>query len=76
MIQAISVYISKAIFGPDTLELVLLNLEQQRYVTIWNKTTTTQILGVSHLFYNTAENLWCICDLRSEPSHIYYIPLH
>ena len=44
MTQTISVYISKAIFGPDTLELILLNLEQQKYITIWNKATTTQYL--------------------------------
>ena len=42
MTQAISVYISKTIFG-----LVMIwNLEQQKYITIWNKTTT-------------AQNTWC-----------------
>ena len=53
MTQAISVCISKAIFGPA----MSLNLEQQKYITIWNKTTTTHILGVSHLFYIQ----WRIC---------------
>ena len=43
MTQAISVYISKGIFGPApiSLELMILNLEQQKYVPIWNKATTT-----------------------------------
>ena len=54
MTQAFSGYISKAISGPanlntlgHTLELILdliLNLEQQKYVTIRNKATTTQYL--------------------------------
>ena len=47
MTQAISVYISKAISGPDALEHkldLILHLEQQKYVTIWNKATTTQYL--------------------------------
>ena len=33
MTQAISVYISKAISGPDTLVLILLNLEQLKHMT-------------------------------------------
>ena len=46
MTQVISVYISKAIFGPDThtLEFILFNLEQEKYITIQNKATTTQYL--------------------------------
>ena len=54
MTQAISVYISKAISGP---ELLLLNLEQLKYVTnttIWIygiKLLKLKIFDVSHLFY-------------------------
>ena len=45
MTQAISVYISKATFGLAGSHLdMILNLEQQKYITIWNKTTTTQYL--------------------------------
>ena len=50
------------------------------YITIWNKTTTIQIFDVRHLFYNTVENLWymcnikkCIAILRGETSHKLYI---
>ena len=46
MTKAISVYISKAISGPGLSLESVLNLKQQKYVTIWNKTTTTQ-------------NTWC-----------------
>ena len=63
MTQAIFVYISKAILGLAQMLITLeslLNLEQQNYVTIWNKTTTTQIVGVSHLFLHIVENLWSI----------------
>ena len=44
MTQAISVYISKAIFRPKIYLDILLNLEQQKCIPIQNKVITTQYL--------------------------------
>ena len=69
MTQAISVYISKAISEPMNHLDLILNLEQQKYVTIWNKATTTHNTWCQSFVLHMLENLWLFVMLRSEHTH-------
>ena len=58
MTQAISVYIKQDQFWLAISLELLLNLKQQKYVTIWNKATTTQYLML--VICSTIQ--WIICS--------------
>ena len=56
--------------------ILLLNLEQQKYVTIWNKATTTQYL--MSVIHSTIQQRTCgIARLRMrQTQHLQYISFH